>query len=67
MMHPLDALTWLSKVDKHRQLSVVLTGLDKARSRLVRGSAQFVDAEQVRLQCGLHVESFQCGVEPGSG
>jgi hypothetical protein len=48
MMHPLDVLNWLSNVDKHRQLSVVLTGLDKARSRLVmRGSGRIVDAEQI--------------------
>lgn len=48
-MHPLDVLNWLSNADRHRQLTVVMTGLDDITANLVlRGGFGLVEAEPVQ-------------------
>jgi len=47
-MHPLDVLNWLSNADRHRNLSLVMMGLDNASAKLVlRGGIGLVDAIEV--------------------
>ena len=48
LMHPLDVLNWLSNADRHRNLSLVMMGLDNASAKLVlRGGIGLVDAIEV--------------------